>query len=346
MNEKRFVMIIILIILLCITPFSLFNYFIDPLWTFSHKHDYNNVQTVINERQQKINFIHFQRFNYDTLLVGSSRSTYINQHEFNKWHVYNFSVADLSFKEYNSFIEYAKNERGSEFKRIIIGVDFFKSSKTESKENLTLDTYIKTAKEPFYRYKNLLSFDVFNYSRHNLKLSQNDKIVEDRNYNRENVARAKIISHDTKEKQTAEKIEKFRRVFYGNKYEYNPEFKTVLLELKKNNPNTEFIIFTTPISTQLFDALVEEGRFDDYIRWLNDITDVFGGVYHFMYPNTITNNINNYFDGHHFYQHVGTMIAHRISGQQDKQIPDDFGCYYGGQTSDEVMRPCGELLKQ
>ena len=50
-----------------------FIYYIDPMWTFNHKNAHNDVQTVIDERQQKANAMHFQPFDYDTLLIGSSR---------------------------------------------------------------------------------------------------------------------------------------------------------------------------------------------------------------------------------------------------------------------------------
>jgi hypothetical protein len=45
-----------------------------------------------------------------------------------------------------------------------------------------------------------------------------------------------------------------------------------------------------------------------------------------MYPNSITNDSSNYFDGHHFYPEVGTMIAHRIDGT-NQGVPKDFGIY-------------------
>lgn len=327
MTGKTFTITTLLLISVCILPIAVFNYFMDPMWTFGSNHKYNQIQTVINERQQKTNDLYFNHEQYDTLLIGSSRTTYINQHEFSDRKVYNYAVADLSFKDYNHMIEFAKSQKGfKDLDTIIIGVDFFKTSIAETSADSNFHTYIEQAKEPFYRYKNLLSLGVLDYSRHNYNLSKAGKVVEPRNYNRENVAEAFQIDSQEREKETREKINKFRNEFYKDeKYEYNKEFKEMLETIKKNNPDKEFILFTTPIYSGLFDALIEEGRYPDYVRWLEDITEVFGEVYHFMYPNSVTSNIDNYFDGHHFYPNVGTMIAHVINGERGVGEPADFG---------------------
>lgn len=345
MKDKTFVITIISLVILSIFPVGFFNYLIDPMWTFNQSNPYNDVQTVINERQQKTNTIHFQPFEYDTLLLGSSRSTYINQHEFKDMSVYNYAVSDMSILEYKSFLDFAKREKGSEFKTIILGLDFFKTSVQESKP-LSIDDYVAAANEPFYRYKNLLSKEILEYSWRNYQMSRADKIVEVRNYNRENVASAMAIDPDVKIDQTTEKIQKFRDVFYGDTYEYNPEYKNILKELKENNPKTSFIVFTTPISTELFQALVDEGRLEDYDQWLRDIISEFGGVYNFMYPNSVTNDIYNYFDGHHFYPHVGTFIAHRISNPSDPSLPHDFGQYIDANGIDAHLLEIRELSNQ
>lgn len=342
MTEKGFTIATLVLISICILPIALFNYFIDPLWTFNTNHKYNQIQTVINERQQKTNTLYFDNQPYDTLLIGSSRTTYINQNEFSNRNVFNYAVADLSFKDYNEMIEFAKSQKGVNLDTIIIGVDFFKTSIAETSADSDFQTYLEQAKEPFYRYKNLLSLEVLDYSRHNYRLSNAGEIVEARNYNRENVADAFHIDRQQKEQETVEKINKFRNEFFKDeKYEYNPEFKAMLELIKQNNPNTEFIIFTTPIYSGLFDALIEEGRYPDYVRWLEDITDVFGEVYHFMYPNSVTNNIENYFDGHHFYPNVGTMIAHVINGERSVEEPDDFGVLI---KKDELENRLNELV--
>lgn len=320
MTNKTFIALCLSIISVVVIAIGGFNYYIDPMWLFNHENDKNSMQVVIDERQQKTNHIHFSRdFDYDTLLIGSSRSTYINQHDFTGMNVYNFAVSDMSVREYDSFIEFAKEEKGSEFKNIIIGVDFFKTSTEQSSEAKSLQPNIDRVNEPFYRYKSLLSFDMLEYSKRNMELSEAGDIVLDRSYDRENVASAKHISPESTKIQTEEKIQKFRDVFYGETYEYNPQYKEILQEIKDHNPNTNFIVFTTPISSALFDALVDEGREPDYQQWLADIEDVFGEVHNFMGYNEITTNPNNYFDGHHFYPEVGTMIAKKLSAEYEKQ---------------------------
>jgi len=308
-----------------------FNFYMDPLWMFPHSHEDNDMQVVIDERQQKANHIHYANgghpsgeFNYDTLLIGSSRSTYINPNHFENMDVYNFAAADLSFKEYDDMIQFAKQEKGSDFERIIIGVDFFKSSKEQSAGDPTWEEYLSNLEDPFYRAKSLTSSDVLDYSLRNYRMSQNDEPVLARSYNRDNTAFAKEYQASSIESQTQEKIQRFRDVFYGDNYEYNPEFKAQMQQLKENNPNTEFIIFTTPISTPLFETMEEEGNLPGYEQWLKDIIDVFGGVHHFMYPNFITNDVSNYFDGHHFYPEVGTLIAETLS---TGKVTQDFGTY-------------------
>lgn len=333
---RSFVITVLSLIILIMGSSAGFIYFMDPMWTFNHSHKYNDVQTVIDERQQKTNTIHFLPFHYDTLLLGSSRTTYINQYDFEGMNVYNFAASNLSPTEYNSFIEYAKKERGKEFERIIIGLDFFKTSIQESSVKKSLDKYITEMNKPLYRYRNLISYDLLQYSIQNFKMSYHDKVVEERDYNRENVASARVEDPDVIKEQTEAKIEKFRSVFYGKHYVYNPNYKSILKELVENNPHTEFIVFTTPISTPLFEAMIESGQLDDYEKWLADVVDVFGGVYNFMYPNTITNNLSNYFDGHHFYPKVGTIIAKKLSDVQNG-VPHDFGQYVTNENLDSHL---------
>ncbi|GAA0336747.1 hypothetical protein GCM10008967_28850 [Bacillus carboniphilus] len=336
MSYKAFTMTVMGIVICSTLSFASFIFFIDPMWTYEHAHPYNDVQTVIDEREQKTSEIYFRDFDYDTLLVGSSRSTYVDPHELKGMHAYNFSVANVSIQEYRSMIDFAKNQREDEFERIILGLDFFKSSKKESSAPRNLDGYVERVTEPLYRYKNLLSYDVFEYAKKNFRASYRNMIKEPRVYNRFNVARAEVIDEEKTAQATEEKIQRFRDVFYGKNYEYYEEYSNVMKVVRDANPDSDFIIYTTPISTPLFKAMVEEGQLDDYERWLTELVDVFGGVYNFMYPNSVTDDLSNYFDGHHFYPEVGTLIARRVSGDET-DVPEDFGVYVTKENLEEHL---------
>jgi hypothetical protein len=319
---KLFIYIFLFIVLLLLGGVFSFNYWIDPLWTFSHQHDYNDVQVVIDERQQKVNHLYYQSPAYDTLLIGSSRTTYINQEGFGDFSVYNFAASDLSFLEYEAMIDYFVEQNEENLERIIIGVDFFKSSVQESQNPVALKPYIDRVKAPFYRYKQLLSLDLLDYSRRNYRISKANNIALERNYNRDNIAFARQFEPSSIERQTDEKIDTFTSTFYGEHYMYNHEIKHVLERIKTRYPDIELIIFTTPIMTDLYQAMIDSGNKPDYDRWLKDLESVADQLIHFMYPNTITNDRMNYFDGHHFYPRVGSIIADVIYSRTPH---DDFG---------------------
>jgi hypothetical protein len=342
---KRFLFIFFAISFLFLGSMASFNYFIDPLWTFGHSHRFNDVQMIIDERQQKTNRMYFQPFHYDTLILGSSRTTLINQEDFTGMNAFNYAVSNMSIREYDSFLEFAKQQNGEDFKNVIIGVDFFKSSIKESQTPASIDEYVRQTKEPFYRWKNLLSYEVYEYSKRNYLMSKDNIIAATRIYKRDNTSKLQKINYLTARKQTSAKINKFRKEFYGDVYQYNPHYKDYLQILKKKNPNTRFIVFTTPISQPLFHALVEEGRLEDYKRWIRDLVDVFGGIYNFMYPNSITNNMQNYIDGHHFYPEIGTKIAHRIIGKTE-DVPKDFGVYVTKENVEEHLKEVEKLARK
>ena len=345
MKYKSFVITVLSIISAGIITVCSFIYYIDPLWIFGTSHEYNDVQIAPNERHQKMNAIRFQPFEYDTLLLGSSRSTYIDQNEFKNMDVYNFSVANISVREYNAFIEYAKERRGKEFETIIIGLDFFKTSIDQSSVPGSLDTYANQINEPFFRAKSLFSLKTLSYAIDNFKLSYNNSIVHLRTYDRDNVAQSVIQDYESVKQQTEEKIIRFKEVFYGDSYEYNPDYTLYLEELKTNNPNTKFIIFTTPISTPLFEALVESGRLPDYNRWIMDVVSVFGEVHNFMYPNSFTDDLTNYFDGHHFYPHAAKLIAKSLNGERLESHPD-FGVVVTPDNAEEHLATINQSSKK
>ena len=177
MTYKAWAIRLVVILATLVAGIGGFNYWMDPMWMYGGAHEFNDVQDTINERQQKTNRIKFQPFSPDTLLIGSSRSTYINQYEFKDMDVYNYSVANMSVHEYESYIAFAKENSSREIKTVIIGLDFFKSSLAESKTPLSIYPYASTLDKPFVRWKNIISYDLTRYSYYNFKASiKNEQI--------------------------------------------------------------------------------------------------------------------------------------------------------------------------
>ncbi len=341
MSYKLWSRFFILIVFLAVSLFGLFNYAIDPLWTFCHSNKFNNAQPGFNERQQKTNRAYFCGLKqYDTLILGSSRVTYINQHDFKPLKAFNYASVSMYPIEYKGWIDNAKKIKGKDFKTIIIGVDFWGSSngafaKKQIKTTPKPSTYLKTASSFAYRYKMLFSMDTFKRSTESIKHS---KALGTTDYTRDNIKQTIRISKARKQQAVNTQISLYNNYFYGKGYHYNTKLKKFFAKLKKDNPNTKFIIFTTPISEQLFKILVKNGNIKDYKRWLKTLVESFGEVYNFMDINTITKNPNNYADLHHIYPQVGKFIANKIVGTKNSNLPKDFGIIINKNNLNEYFK--------
>ena len=122
------------------------------------------------------------------------------------------------------------------------------------------------------------------------------------------------------------RISKYRKEYYGDTYQYNPNYRALLRQLKYHNPRTKFIVFTTPVITDQFCTLIQCGRLPDYEHWIKDIVAVMDNVYNFMYPNSITSNLDMFYDAHHLNPGTGApILVRRLLGKGKPTVPGDFG---------------------
>jgi len=153
-----------------------------------------------------------------------------------------------------------------------------------------------------------------------------------------NILMPKDLSRYDRNKLLTDRLSLLTDHFYSTKaYNYNPVYREIIARLKTKYHQQNIVVFTTPVTRPLFESLIRAGRFEDYCRWIRDVVDVFDGVYNFMYINTITNNLDNYYDADHFFPRVGTLIAHKITGYPDENIPKDFGVYVTRDNLDEHL---------
>jgi len=337
LNSKKWIKIFFILPLLLISVIGSFNYTIDPLWCFNHTNKFNKNQLYFNERQQKTNNVYFNGLNkYNGILFGSSRTTFINQYDFYNMNIYNYAMDSMYPFEYIDYLNLAKEVKGSNFKYVIIGADFYNTMQRRVKRFEDPSNYISKAKSPLYRYKMLLSLDTLKRSENNINinLNNNEKIY----YTRNNIKIKKKVSEQERLDRYTKNIKRHTENFIGDNYHSNKDYIDILKKLKKDNPNTKFIIFTSPITANLLVSIIKNGhKLKEFEKWLRDMIEIYGEVNHFMSINTITTNLENYSDDDHAYPHIGKLLANKISFKKNSNIPNDFGILLNKSNIDEYM---------
>lgn len=301
---------------------AMVNYLVDPLWCFGHSFSWNQRQAGFDERLQKANLLTFGGGDYNALLLGSSRTTVIPAEFFTGMNVFNLSVSSMMPIEYNEFIEFAKGQLGHDFDTIVLGIDFYGTNANFRKnENKSADYYFKKINAPLYRWTSLLSTDLLGRSYRNLK---NNYKSLDMYYDRENHHVFEKVTAEERTSRTKAQLTFYKDNLYGEDYQA-ADIYSMFEQLKKNNPNTKFIVYTTPPSVELWRLLLDEGRLPDYQQFISDSVHVFGSVVDFMGINSVSTNPNNYMDAHHFYKETGGDIVRRLLESDLEGVPEDFG---------------------
>lgn len=299
------------------------NFIIDPFWCFEHQNSLNNWQKATNERQQKANKIYFTSKTYDTLLLGSSRTTFMQQNFFIDKRVFNFSASAMRPNEYLTYINFAFNDAKQPIKTIIIGTDFF-GYLTDMSYKLDNSTSIVNAtKSPYYRWKTLLCYDSINNSIRNIRNVLN-RDHQNMTYDRNNIHRLYKL---TSIKLNPEIMEKDIEGYAQNEYAGppDPNFFLTMSKIKKKYPHKNIIIYTTPISKPLFTKMIQMGHYHHYEQWLKDLVTIYGTVYHFMYIHPIAENYReNFIDSNHAYPATNSLIAKKIQSEGMSE-PKNFG---------------------
>jgi len=345
LNTKKWIKIFFILPVLLLGTLAGINYTVDPLWNFNHTNSFNKTQLYFDERQQKTNHVYFNTLDkYNGILFGSSRTTFINQNDFSNMNIYNYAIDSMYPFEYIDYLNHAKNVKGKDFKYIIIGADFYNSIKRRLKRFQNPSYYISKTRSPLYRYKMLLSLDTIKRSQNNIKL--NKKNTAQIYYTRDNIKIRKKLSQKQRYESYTKNLKRHTQNFMPENYKKNTKYREILKQLKKQNPNTKFIIFTSPITADLLVSIIKNAdKFKEFREWLGDIIEVFGEVHHFMSINTITTNLQNYADDDHYYPYIGTLIANKLSNKENENIPKDFGILLNKSNLDDYFLSFEKKLK-
>jgi hypothetical protein len=294
------------------------NFLFDPLWCFNWINRFNRYSVLIDARQQKTNLATFGHGAYDALLIGSSRVDSINPHQLQGYKAFNYAISAIGPGEYRQYIEYIRNR--NRLRKIFIGLDFFS---TTNRGTFQPTDFFARANEKQYRLRLLFSLDALGKLFRNY-LFEKQIVRYDRKFN---VLVPYNLTPEDRHTLFMNRFDKLKQFYSGGVYVYNDKTRQIYREIIDANKDVELVVFTTPESQALFESMVRQGRFRDYCRWLTDMVETFGGIHHFMYLNSVTTDRNNYLDADHFRPEIGTMIAHRLAGVEDRAIPADFGVF-------------------
>jgi hypothetical protein len=318
---------------------AILNYIVDPFWCFEHEVPFGRYQAMFDERQQKTNYLAFREVDFDTVILGNSRVTYMDPRSI-PGRTFNYSASSMKPYEFLPYLRFAARRSASPLNTIILGISFVD---TNAQFRPTFDSpeeYIARATSWGFRYKSLLNVELLRYSvasiRRELQGSYHDSYLRE---GREIISKQmKLpVPEALRRSEIEENLAAYRARAYGKDYEYLDN-RPVYAELKNAFPSSRFLVFTTPVSAHLLNLLVEQGLFDYYACWIADLVEVFGEVWNFMYYNEITTDDANYKDAHHYTPQVGDMIIRKMFALSDINKHNDFGILVTRDTLEEHLQ--------
>ena len=330
---KNWVRIYLISFVFILCLIGVFNYFMDSSWTFFHSHNYNNIQKATDERQLKSNYLYYTDKKFDTLLLGSSRTTYMNTNSFLPFKVFNFSAGGMMPYEYLFFIDFVIKDLEQPIDNIIIGMDFF-GYLGKYRSNYS-EKVINNIKINLYRWKILFSIDTFKNSINNLRYNFN----ESKSFEKYNRNLIKTYSKITDLKIQKDNVKKDIINYVNTKYNQKKDdgYYDIIVKIRSKYNDKKFIIYTTPISDPLFQEITKLGHIENYKNWLRTLVDIFGSVHHFMYPNSVSKNYLNYFfDANHAYPETNDIVAKTIVANEN--IIEDFGLILTKENIESYLR--------
>lgn len=293
-----------------------FNFYIDPYWNFGHAHANNDYQNGFDERLQKTNLLANDPPEFDSLLIGSSRVTYMNTDAFVEDQVFNYGLSSLHIKEIRDYIAYAKKANGGKLENIYMEapLNAYNAGTTMARDEPA--TYIAQAEDWILDYTSLFSKDTWEKSMENYETSKADEFPMQRSYTRDNQVRT-TYGNDKLEKAKIAFEKRFDLTNYKTEFAYMETYKQELQKIKRDNPDANFVVFSEVAHEDRVKVYLKNPNYlDAYERSIREIIDVFGSYTAFILPNEWSQDDQYWLDLFHYYPPVGDgMIRAMETGE-------------------------------
>lgn len=335
-KAKQATFFILILFFILVNSVALINYVVNPMWVFNHPNYFDIKQLDYDERQQKTNYLYFQDSDYENVILGSSRTTYLNAKVFEKslGKTFNYATNGMTPYEYKVFLANFAKLTGEEPKNIILGLDFF-GMNTHTNQLFFNDKYYTQSQESFYRLKLLYNLGALKNSLNNIKQTFKDRKAH---YNKSYIKHIPIKSHGEIQADINGTLKNFIP------FNYDKEIFSFYQNLQRQYKRSKFIIFTPPITVEQIMLNHKNGLDEKYFKWLKELVSLFGRVNHFMYPSAFTKNSDNFYDANHFNARSGKLLSEDMLNKIKNKL--EYGIVLDKNNLNDFIQNYRKLIKE
>lgn len=341
---RKWFVLLLLILIVPMLAVMVINYMVDPMWCFNHKVRFAEWRFEIDYRQQKTNLLRFRDLPVETLIIGSSRVMNIDPLRLGV-NCFNFGVSGCLPIEYQTLLNIFYKVKGYYPRNIIIGLDFC-YTRGDGSNHRVLSAYQSLDISPvLYRVNTISNFQMLCKSINIVisNINNNGNSYGKVRYNIDYMgANTYYLPYSddisVKRNRCVEVYSSITDVYKTTVW--NKNWTSYLFSfVSKKIGVTPFI---TPEATPLLRAIATiPGLIDDYERMIREAVSVFGGVWNFMYVNSVTSNHEYWLEPSHSLDLVNEWVIDRIYGKGAP--PADFGVYV---TNENVEEHINEVRAQ
>lgn len=306
MKAKNWFQIFIACLIALLSIIAGFNYKYNSMWLFNNNDD-NLKYSILDERQQKTNFISNDNIQYSNVVLGSSRASYIDVNKLgSNW--MNYAASGMYIDEFISYAKYSeKQSENNKIDTFLIALDFWGISKNAIVTYSSISEIVNKSNSLSYRFGHLITWDALSLTLKNIQLNK---------YPEPNTAfytLPRFYKNRTKTSSLQKEQIIKDQLWYYQKDVFNTDFKLrtdyfeLLDSFKRIFPNSTIIYFDTPVSNGL-KKIINNTCDDDFKKWKYQLEKY---DYQYFNSDTIQFEDSNFYDSHHLKSEYITLLAQK-----------------------------------
>ncbi|ETZ04409.1 hypothetical protein K737_301114 [Holospora undulata HU1] len=248
-----------------------------------------------NERKIKASYLYSHKNQFRSVLIGSSRSSYLDIASPSNHKTFNFSVSGISINEYLPYLQFFAQTQGNP-ETIYLSLDFHATNLNNTSIFCTEET-LDFATSSLMKALEYIKVKVAHTSLSILFSKPEDY------YDREFIKYRR--THRPLSGEAIKQTLDYYSAYNLKNYKYSDTYLQQLKNIKSSFPNTRFIVFICPIHKSLQNHQISLTGMYSYKRWISEIQSIFGKVIDFNNDTNLTTSLDNFFDAAHFYPFVG-----------------------------------------